>query len=78
MTVKLHGLVAATHTPFDVDGQLNLNAVGKQAGHLLRNGAKAVFVGGITGESHSLTLAEQRSRLQSALERLGFFDWLRP
>jgi len=24
MTIKLHGLVAATHTPFDADGRLNL------------------------------------------------------
>lgn len=56
---KLTGLVAATHTPFASDGRLNLAAIEKQAEHLLRNGIKAVFVGGSTGESHSLTLEER-------------------
>ena len=59
MTIRLHGLVAATHTPFDANGELNLAAVEKQAEHLLRNGVTAVFIGGTTGESHSLSLAER-------------------
>jgi N-acetylneuraminate lyase len=64
MTIQLHGLVAATHTPFDAQGQLNLSAVEKQAGHLLRAGVNAVFVGGSTGESHSLTVAERLALAQ--------------
>lgn len=56
---KLKGLVAATHTPFSADGQLNLQGIEKQAEHLLRNGVTAVFVGGSTGESHSLTVDER-------------------
>ncbi|MFO0930079.1 MAG: dihydrodipicolinate synthase family protein [Gemmataceae bacterium] len=60
---RLHGLVAATHTPFDTDGQLNLAAVEKQAEHLLRTGVRTAFIGGSTGESHSLTVEE---RLQLA------------
>src|SRR5947208_724615 len=59
MPMKLHGLVAATHTPFHPDGGLNLAAVEKQAEHLLRDGVAAVFVGGTTGESHSLTVEER-------------------
>lgn len=59
MTIKLHGLVAATHTPFDASGNLNIAAVDAQAEHLHRNGIEAVFVGGSTGESHSLTAAER-------------------
>ena len=51
MTFQLRGLVAATHTPFHADGQLNLAAVEKQAEHLQRNGIKIVFIGGTTGES---------------------------
>jgi N-acetylneuraminate lyase len=27
VTIPLHGLVAATHTPFHADGRLNLGAV---------------------------------------------------
>ncbi len=59
MTLKLRGLVAATHTPFDADGQLNLTAVARQAEHLYRDGVNTVFVGGSTGESHSLTVEER-------------------
>jgi N-acetylneuraminate lyase len=55
----LHGLVAATHTPFHADGALNLAAVEKQAAHLLSNGVVNVFIGGTTGESSSLTLDER-------------------
>lgn len=59
MTVRLHGLVAATHTPFDAHGDLNLAVVEKQAELMLRFGVAAVFVGGTTGESHSLSLDER-------------------
>jgi N-acetylneuraminate lyase len=59
MTAKLHGLVAATHTPFDAEGRLNLAVVEKQAERLLRDGATAAFIGGTTGESHSLTVEER-------------------
>ena len=56
----LAGLVAATHTPFHADGSLNLSVVEKQASHLLRDGVRAVFIGGTTGESHSLSCEERR------------------
>jgi N-acetylneuraminate lyase len=59
MTAKLHGLVAATHTPFGPDGQLDLTVVERQAEHLLQSGVATVFIGGSTGESHSLTVAER-------------------
>lgn len=59
MTIKLRGLVAATHTPFHDDGRLNLAAVERQAEHLRRDGVGTVFVGGSTGESHSLTVEER-------------------
>ena len=59
MTLQLRGLVAATHTPFQADGQLNPSAVAKQAEHLLRAGVQIVFIGGTTGESSSLTVDER-------------------
>jgi N-acetylneuraminate lyase len=62
MTTRLLGLVAATHTPFGADRELDLTAVERQAEHLLRNGVSAAFVGGTTGESLSLT-AEERLAL---------------
>ena len=60
----LHGLVAATHTPFHQDGSLNLNVVEAQAAHLLRANVTTVFIGGSTGESTSLSLEERRALAQ--------------
>src|SRR4051812_40659182 len=61
---KLHGLVTATHTPFHPDGSLNLAGVERQAEHLLKWEVGTVFIGGSTGESHSLTLDERRALAQ--------------
>jgi N-acetylneuraminate lyase len=59
MSSRLQGIVAATHTPFAADGALNLSVVEKQAEHLHRDGVIAAFVGGTTGESHSLSVDER-------------------
>lgn len=64
MTVRLLGFTAATHTPFSSDGQLRLEIVEQQAAHLLASGIPRVFIGGTTGESHSLSL-EERLQLTS-------------
>jgi len=55
----LHGLVAATHTPFLADGSFNLAVVEKQVAHLLGGGVKFAIIGGTTGECSSLTLEER-------------------
>ncbi len=57
----LHGLVAATHTPFFADGTINLDAVDRQAAHLVSKNVGTVFIGGSTGESSSLSLEERLS-----------------
>lgn len=57
---KLEGLIAATHSPFGSDGEVNLSVIEKQAQHLIQSGVKAAFICGSTGESHSLTLIERR------------------
>lgn len=59
--ITLTGLVAAAHTPFAADGALNLAIVEKQAAHFLKNGISTVFIGGSTGESHSLSLEERKA-----------------
>jgi N-acetylneuraminate lyase len=59
MPFVMHGLVAATHTPFHADGRLNLAIVERQAEHLLRQGVQTIFIGGSTGECHSLTIEER-------------------
>jgi N-acetylneuraminate lyase len=63
-THLLHGLVAAAHTPFHADGSLNLGLIERQASHFLTNQLKTVFVGGSTGECHSLTVDERRQLAQ--------------
>ena len=63
-THPLHGLVAATHTPFHADGTLNLAAVETLLAHLLKWNITRVFIGGTTGESHSLTVDERRALAQ--------------
>jgi N-acetylneuraminate lyase len=65
---RLHGLVAATHTPFHADGSLHLAVVEKQAAHLIANRVAAAFIGGTTGESHSLSLDERRALAQRWVE----------
>jgi N-acetylneuraminate lyase len=60
----LHGLVAATHTPLHPDRSLNLAIVEQQAAHLLRHGIRFAFVGGTTGESHSLSCEERQALTQ--------------
>lgn len=57
---RLTGLVAATHTPFKADGSLHLAIVEEQAAHLLNHQVTLAFVGGSTGECHSLNLDERR------------------
>lgn len=57
--MKLHELVAATHSPFHPDGSIAPEVVPVQAGFLAAQGIRTVFVTGSTGESHSLTAAEK-------------------
>lgn len=65
---KLHGLVAAVHTPFKPDGSLNLKAVEKQAAHLLENDVTNTFICGSTGECHSLNADERRQLAERWLD----------
>jgi len=67
-STKLTNLVAAAHTPFAADGALNLSAVEKQAAHFLDHQVTVAFIGGSTGESHSLSLEERRQLTQRWLE----------
>ena len=61
-------LIAAPHTPFHADGRLNLTPVAGQAEHLKKTGVSGAFVGGTTGEGHSLTVAERLSLTEQWVE----------
>lgn len=57
--MKLHELVAATHSPFHPDGSIAPEVVPAQAAFLAAQGIKTVFITGSTGESHSVTCQEK-------------------
>jgi N-acetylneuraminate lyase len=59
--LHIHGLVAATFTPFHPDGSVNPALIRPYAQRLRGQGVRGVFVCGTTGESLSLTTAERRS-----------------
>jgi N-acetylneuraminate lyase len=70
MQPRLHGLVAATHTPFHADGSLAPEVVPVQAAFLADRGVGIVFITGSTGESHSLT-RDERLRMFEAWAAAG-------
>lgn len=57
--LRLKGLVAATVTPMDAKGELNLEIVPQVVAHLVRSGIKGVYIAGSTGEGMSLTNEER-------------------
>uniref|UniRef100_A0A7S0IVN9 N-acetylneuraminate lyase n=1 Tax=Calcidiscus leptoporus TaxID=127549 RepID=A0A7S0IVN9_9EUKA len=63
--LRVDGLVAAVYSPFASDGTLNLTVVPLQHRYLAQTGVEWAFVGGTTGESLSLTVAERKSLLEA-------------
>lgn len=58
----LTGLVAATFTPFTLQGEINLSEIGPYIDYLTeKQGIKSIFVNGTTGESVSLSVAERKA-----------------
>jgi N-acetylneuraminate lyase len=61
MNYRLAGLIAATYTPMDDRGQVNLGPVPLVVDRLIGEGVAGLYVCGSTGEGMSLTGAERRS-----------------
>lgn len=57
---RLEGLIAASFTPMDASGKINLSVIDKYADLLASSGMTGVFVCGTTGESLSLTMEERK------------------
>lgn len=57
---KIKGLIAATFTPFDVDGAINVSVIPAYAAMLKKNGVSGVFVNGSSGEGVLLTVEERK------------------
>lgn len=59
MNFPLTGLIAASYTPFDKSGRLNVDVIPEMSEYFREARINGVFVAGTTGESHSLSLAER-------------------
>ena len=68
MTPPLKGLIAATFTPMDTAGELNLDAVPGMVDVLLERRVAGLYVNGTTGEGPSLT-GDERRRTAEAFVR---------
>lgn len=62
---KIEGLIDAPFTPFDAEGNVNLEPIPAYAAMLKANGLKGVFVNGSSGEGYMLT-DDERKRLAVA------------
>jgi len=58
---RLTGLIAATYTPFDARGRLNLPQIRPMTDHLREVGVSGLYVCGTTGEGASLTIEERHA-----------------
>ncbi|MFA7583694.1 MAG: dihydrodipicolinate synthase family protein [Proteiniphilum sp.] len=66
---KLKGLIAATFTPVDTNGDINYPVIRKYAQHIKDSGISGVFVCGTTGEFTSLTTAERKLILEEWIKQ---------
>ena len=65
------GLTAATVTPLDAAGHLQLDQVGSVVDHLVRSGVSGLYVCGSTGEGVSLTDAERQAVAEAYVDAAG-------
>lgn len=68
MEYRLTGLLAATYTPMDATGRLDLGKVPPLVNRLIGEGVTGLYVCGSTGEGASLTGAERRAVAQSFVD----------
>ena len=62
---KIEGLIAAPFTPFDKQGELNLELIPSYYDFLKKNQIKGAFICGSTGEGVSLTFQEKVATLKA-------------
>lgn len=65
---RLKGLIAASFTPMDANGNVNLSVINKYADLMASSNMTGVFVCGTTGESLSLTTEERKSILEQWIQ----------
>ncbi len=65
---ELSGVIPPATTPFDTAGDIDFGAAAGQIDWLIGEGARAVAVGGSTGEGHTLDAKETRDLVAAAIE----------
>jgi 4-hydroxy-tetrahydrodipicolinate synthase len=63
---SIRGSIAPLVTPFDADGELDLEAIGRLIGWQLDRGTHGISVGGSTGEPTVQTVAERIAVMEAA------------
>lgn len=58
--MQLEGLIAATFTPFDTEGRVDLSGIRTMVDRLVSNMVSGIYICGSTGEGHSLTVDERK------------------
>ncbi|KII76380.1 dihydrodipicolinate synthase family protein [Vibrio renipiscarius] len=58
---KLTGLIAAPHTPFDINNKVNFGAIDQIAEVLIAQGVKGAYVCGTTGEGIHCSVEERKA-----------------
>ena len=58
---RLKGLIPATFTPLNADGEVNLKIISDYVQYLADNGIEYIFVNGTTGEGPSFTVEERKT-----------------
>jgi len=71
MQDRLTGLIAASYTPMNADGSVNLEMAPRIVDHLVEAGCGGVYVCGSTGEGVSLTSDERRSLAEAFVKAAG-------
>ena len=56
---RIKGLINAPFTPFDTNGEVNLEPIERYSTLLSKNGLKGVFINGSSGEGYMLTTEER-------------------
>lgn len=68
---RLRGVQVTTVTPFKHDGEVDLEAVKRNARYMVDRGISILIPNGNTGEFHGLTLDECKAVLEATLEEVG-------
>lgn len=65
---KLHGLVAAPHTPFNADGSVDFSQIPGQVELLIRQHVVGAYICGTTGEGISCSVTERKAVMKAWVE----------